>query len=82
MPPKKPMTKNYLRKYLLALGERSDIEGYLVLNNSGPSEIVWRYSHAEIGENFRDYLIGVPPTRKKIIPFKILAGEIEIDLWP
>ena len=82
MPPKKPMTKNYLRKYLLTLGQQNDIEGYLVLNNNGPSEIVWRYSHAEIGDNYRDFLVGVPPTRKKIIPFRILNGVIAIDLWP
>ena len=82
MPPKKPMTKTYLRKYLLNLGERRDIEGYLVLNQLGPSEVVWRFIEDEIGDNSRDYLIGVPPTRKKIIPFRIIQGDLEIDLWP
>ena len=82
MPPKKPMTKTYLRKYLLNLGERRDIEGYLVFNQLGPSEVVWRFTEDEIGDNSRDYLIGVPPTRKKIIPFKIIQGDLEIDLWP
>ena len=82
MPPKKPMTKTYLRKYLLNLGERRDIEGYLVLNQLGPSEVVWWFTEDEIGDNSRDYLIGVPPTRKKIIPFRIIQGDLEIDLWP
>ncbi len=81
-PNKREMTKNYLRKYLLTLGKREDIEGYLVLNKEGPSEVVWRPSDDEKSENNRDYLIGVPPTRRKIIPFSIHDGNLKIDLWP